>query len=148
MGSTWSDRLELRMSTNGGSAAVGADTNSVGDFSDLLLTVNPTLTVGGYPEVWSRYGVTLGDIGAQSGRLAIRYHVTNAGPIGINSNYIGIDTFAYSMDVPWVSVDQITGTTPGETSSSVEVVFDTTGLAAGLYTSTLKIYSNDPGMLG
>ena len=36
------DRLEVRLSTN------GASTN-LGDFSTLLLTINPALTPGGYP---------------------------------------------------------------------------------------------------
>ena len=143
-GSTYPDRLEVRMSTNGSSTDVGLDADSVGDFTDLLLTVNPLLATGGYPEAWSGYAVTLGDIGVQSGRLAMRYFVTDAGPSGTNSDYIGIDSFGYSLDVPWVSVDQITGTIPSETASTVQVVFDSTGLAVGVYTSTLRIYSNNP----
>ena len=35
------DRLEVRLSTNGSSTNVGATDASVGDFSTLLLTVNP-----------------------------------------------------------------------------------------------------------
>jgi len=143
-GSVYPDRLEVRMSTNGSSTDVGADANSVGDFTDLLLTINPSLATGGYPQVWSGYAVTLGDIGAQSGRLAMRYFVTDAGPSGTNSDFIGIDSLGYSLDVPWLSVDPITGTTSSETASTVQVVFDSTGLAAGVYTSTLGIYSNDP----
>ncbi|RYY46008.1 MAG: hypothetical protein EOO06_15400 [Chitinophagaceae bacterium] len=38
------DRLELRMSTNGASVNVGASNTSVGDFTTLLVSVNPTLS--------------------------------------------------------------------------------------------------------
>jgi hypothetical protein len=41
-GSTWADRLEVRMSVNGGSTDVGSTATSVGDFTTLLLSVNPT----------------------------------------------------------------------------------------------------------
>ena len=39
----FADRLELRLSTNGASTNVGTTTTSVGDFTTLLLTVNPLL---------------------------------------------------------------------------------------------------------
>ena len=36
------DRLEVRMSTNGASTNVGAGATAVGDFTTLLLSINPT----------------------------------------------------------------------------------------------------------
>jgi hypothetical protein len=91
------DRLEVRLSTSGSSTNVGASSTSVGDFTTLLVSVNPNLTVGGYPEVWTQFTVTLSGLGGPTtGRLAFRYFVTQGGPTGDNSNYIGIDTFQYT----------------------------------------------------
>lgn len=87
------DRLEVRLSTNGASTDVGADATSVGDFSTLLLSINPALSANTYPVVWTRYDITISGLaGDLLGRLAFRYFVTNSGPSGSNGNYIGIDT--------------------------------------------------------
>jgi hypothetical protein len=43
------DRLQVRLSTNGASINVGGNQNSVGDFTTLLLDINPTLIRGVYP---------------------------------------------------------------------------------------------------
>ena len=87
------DRLQVRMSKNGTSTNVGTTATDVGDFTTLMLDINPTYTVGGYPEVWTQQTVTITGVpSATLGRLAFRYFVENAGPTGANSNYIGIDT--------------------------------------------------------
>lgn len=154
-GSTWPDRLEMRLSTNGASTNVGTLATDVGDFTTLLLSVNPTLAAGGYPEAWTQYSATLAGIpvGA-TGRVAFRYFVENGGPSGSNSNYIGIDTFEVvtaqqgicdaPSDVPWLSTAPITGTTVGGATTPVDVAFDSTGLMAGTYTANLCVESNDP----
>jgi hypothetical protein len=107
--SQFPDRLEVRLSTNGSSTNIGTGPNDVGDFTTLLLTVNPTLTLGGYPEVWTQYTITLsglppggGDCNGfgMEGRFAFRYFVTAGGPAGDNSNYIGIDTVNYIGAIP------------------------------------------------
>lgn len=96
-GTDYPDRLEVRLSTNGASTNVGAAGNNVGDFTTLLLSVNPTLVAGGYPFVWTQYTVTLSGLPAPtSGRIAFRYFVTGAGPTGTNSDYIGIDNVVYT----------------------------------------------------
>jgi len=60
--------------------------------------VNPTLAVGGYPEVWTQIQGTLSGVAVPStGCFAFRYFVTDGGPDGSNSNYIGVDTFVYAM---------------------------------------------------
>lgn len=89
--SLFPDRLEVRLSTNGGSSNVGATDTSVGDFTTLLLTVNPTLDIGGYPEEWTLFTVNLNGVlgGPTNARLAFRYFVPNTDE---NGNYIGIDT--------------------------------------------------------
>lgn len=86
------DRLEVRLSENGSSADVGLTAESVGDFSTLLLSINPDLG-GDYPYTWTQFSVTLSGLaGPISGRLAFRYFVTEAGVSGTNADYIGIDT--------------------------------------------------------
>jgi len=101
-GSTYADRLEVRLSTNGASTNVGSGPEGTGDFTTLLLSVNPTLEVGGYPDTgWTQYTVSLSGItGTASGRVAFRYYVTDGGSNGTNSFYIGIDEFSYETVLP------------------------------------------------
>jgi len=88
----WPDRLQVRLSRNGASTNVGSTATSVGDFTELLLDINPFYSVVGYPGEWSRLGVTLSGFGPPTtGRFAFRYFVEDGGPNGRNSNYIGID---------------------------------------------------------
>ena len=77
------DRLEVRLSTNGGST-------SVGDFTTLLLTINPALSTSGYPSIWTQYTVSLSGLGGPTdGRFAFHYSVPDT---LTNAEYIGIDT--------------------------------------------------------
>jgi uncharacterized repeat protein (TIGR01451 family) len=46
-------------------------------------------------------------------------------------------------DIPWLSVAPDTGVTPPGGSAFVEVTFDSTGMSAGTYNSTLCVFSND-----
>lgn len=90
--SEWPDRLEVRFSNVGGTD-VGNTAQSIGTFSTLLVSINPTLAVGGYPEDWTRYSTSLSELtGPTTGAFAFRYTVSEGGIAGINSNYIGIDT--------------------------------------------------------
>ncbi|HEY1015364.1 MAG TPA: choice-of-anchor J domain-containing protein [Herpetosiphonaceae bacterium] len=85
-GDEFPDRLEIRLST------AGTSTNTA-DFTTVLLTINPDLTTGVYPKVWTQFTATVSGLSAPTtGRFAFRYFVTAAGPTGENSNYIGIDT--------------------------------------------------------
>lgn len=107
-GSTFPDRLELRMSVNGSSTNVGTLPTDVGDFTTLLLSVNPNLTVGGYPGVWTEFVAVVSGVPTPTdGRIAFRYFVTNGGPSGANSDYIGIDTFTFTdviVQVPDIDI--------------------------------------------
>src|SRR5262249_8573473 len=96
-GQTFPDRLQVRMSTNGASTNVGTTAFDVGDFTNLLLDINPTYTIVGYPEEWTQFTVTISGVptGA-TGRLAFRYFVENGGPEGTRSNYVGIDRAVYT----------------------------------------------------
>jgi hypothetical protein len=92
----YADNLEVRLSVNGSSADVGPDENSVGDFQTLLTAVNPGFELGIYPVAWTKYTLEISGLPSPAtGRVAFRYYVANAGPVGVNSEYIGIDTFQY-----------------------------------------------------
>jgi uncharacterized membrane protein len=103
--SIYEDRLQVRLSTNGGSTDVGATATSVGDFTELLLDINPTYAPGGYPQVWTENTLTISGLsGPTNGRLAFRYFVESGGPSGTYSDYIGIDTVSYTSSVAPPSV--------------------------------------------
>ncbi len=91
------NRLEVRMSLAGSSIDVGSSATSVGVFTTTLLTLNPDLTTGVYPNAWTAYTITLHGIGlTESGRIAWRYFVTDGGPQGSNSSYIGVDSVSFT----------------------------------------------------
>lgn len=93
----FADRLQVRMSTAGASTNVGTAATDVGDFTTLLLDINPNLTLAGYPNTWTQFNVTVSGLGGPtSGRMAFRYFVPQGGPTGANSDYIGIDTVSYT----------------------------------------------------
>jgi hypothetical protein len=117
--SPFPDRLEVRLSSNG-SCSPGSTATGVGDFTTLLTSVNPTLAVNGYPQVWTQITTPLtGVVGDATGCLAFRYFVTSGGPTGGNSNYIGIDTVSFT-DLPLDSAPVVTiGSGPtGKTANS------------------------------
>jgi len=97
-GSGFPDRMVLTYSTNGASTNP-ADFANIGNVTfHNLVDINPTLTVGGYPEVWTQFvsPPLTGLAGPTQGRIAFWYFVqTSAGPLGVNSNYIGVDDVEY-----------------------------------------------------
>lgn len=95
------DRLELRLSLNGTSTNVGATSSDVGDFTILLLEVNPTQTASLYPTAWTQFNATIlgAPVGGTVGRIAFRYNVTNSGVNGVNGDYIGVDTLTSNLTV-------------------------------------------------
>ncbi len=112
------DRLEVRLSTNGTSTNVGTTADDFGDFSIELLSINPTLVAGVYPQVWTQYIITISGLPAPvSGRIAFRYYVTDGGPTGTNSDYIGVDEVTY---VPYVcpTLTITPSSVPGGTASA------------------------------
>ena len=91
------DRLEVRLSTNGASTNVGSGATAIGDFTTLVLSINPNLVTNVYPQAWTQYTITMSGLPAPtSGRMAFRYYVTNGGFSGSNSDYIGIDNAVYT----------------------------------------------------
>lgn len=91
------DRLEVRLSTSGDSVDVGTTAESVGSFTTVLLTINPTLT-GQYPTTWTQYEIELDGIPEPTtGRIGFRYYVTDSGPFGDNGDLIGIDSVSITQ---------------------------------------------------
>jgi len=119
------DRLEVRLSTAGASTNVGATATSVGDFTTVLLSVNPTLTTGVYPQVWTQFTVTISGLGAATtGRVGFRYFVTNGGLNGANSDFIGIDTFDYAPVLSQAVISGVSATLTAESCTPANNVAD------------------------
>ncbi len=136
---TFPDRLQLRQSTNGASVNVGTNETTVGDFTTLLLDINPNLTGTGYPTAWTQFSVTMSGLPAAgiSGRLAFRYFVTSGGPAGANSDFIGIDNAVYT------SFTQINPTTC--TGSTANLKVDITGGSSPTYKVVIGAAPAAPG---
>lgn len=103
---SFADNLQLTMSTNGSFTANPAvDPFAVGDFTNLLVEVNPSLNLTSYPATWTRYSYTVtGLSGPTDVKFGFRYFVTDGGSAGLNSDIIGIDTF--SVDRPTASTQE------------------------------------------
>lgn len=95
--SSFPDRMQVRFSPNGASTNVGGTVNpdgsgGIGDFTNLLLDINPNYLPdgsGGYPEEWTNYNIVVSGLsGPTVGRLAFRYFIINT---EINSDAVGID---------------------------------------------------------
>lgn len=95
---SFSDRLQLRLSTSDTSTNVGGTALSVGDFGTLLLDINSTYSVSTiYPQSWTQFSATISGLPQPaSGRFAFRYFVEDGGPNGSRSNYLGIDSLEYT----------------------------------------------------
>ena len=93
---TYADHLEVRLSTNGASTNVG-NASTVGDFTEKLLEINPSIVTGVYPTTWTLYTITISGLPAPtSGRIGFRYYLPNGGVNGSTSDFIGIDAFQYT----------------------------------------------------
>jgi hypothetical protein len=82
--------LQVRYSPNSGTST-GTGANDVGDFSTLLLDINP-IPVGG----WNLYQITL----PGAGRIALRYYIAQACNFGCASAYTGIDSMSIGVAPP------------------------------------------------
>jgi hypothetical protein len=107
------DRLQVRMSTNGASSNTGTTEFDVGDFTTVLLDINPTYDLDVYPRIWTQFTITISGLsGPTSGRLAFRYFVEDGGPDGANSDLIWIDDVSYTSAAPACYANCDTSTTP------------------------------------
>lgn len=102
---SYPDNLELRMSTNGAFTAdpTGGPAD-LGDYTNLLVEINPNLDTSSYPVTWTLFSYTVSGLtGPTDVKFAFRYYVTDGGPNGSNSDIIGLDTF--SVDRPSASTN-------------------------------------------
>ena len=132
-GNPFPDRMQVRLSTNGTSTNIGTTATDVGDFSTLLLDINPNLT-NQYPETWTQFTITISGLaGPTSGRIAFRYFVTDGGPSGNNSNFIGVDTFTYTPAGPVANTQHVLDYN-GDGKTDYTVVRNTGGGPSGQVT--------------
>lgn len=106
---SYADNLQLRMSTNG---AFTADPTTgpadTGDYSEVLVEINPNFNLTSYPATWTQYSYTVTGLDVPTDcKFAFRYYVINGGLNGSNSDIIGIDTF--SVDRPLATNDFFKG---------------------------------------
>jgi hypothetical protein len=102
------NRLECRLSKMGASNNVGTSDTTVGDFTTLLVSVNPLLLTGYsyYAPFMTKYNsVVSGLSGPTSCKIAFRYWVTDGGNFGSNSTYIGLDDVQIFRGSPSANVD-------------------------------------------
>lgn len=92
----FADNLQLRMSTNGAFTALPTGGSAgLGDFTQLLVDVNPELDLESYPTAWGQFTYTVAGLsGPTDCMFAFRYFVTSGGPAGANSDIIGMDSFS------------------------------------------------------
>jgi uncharacterized repeat protein (TIGR01451 family) len=95
LANTFPDRMFVVHSPTGGTTTGDCFTD-FGDFTNSLVEINPNLDTGGYPDDWTQFTANVNG----SGRVAFVYFVANGGPVGANSNFIGIDSVDWVAGVP------------------------------------------------
>lgn len=90
------DRMQVLYTLGNGS--IGTSTSSIGNYT-VIGDINFGYT-NAFPTAWTVYSYTLTSVPTQTnGRFAFRYYVSNAGPNGANSNYIGLDNVTYTVPI-------------------------------------------------
>jgi len=89
----YTNRMQVLMDTLA-STYIGHDLTSVGDYTSLLLDINPTQAPGGYPTAWKKYEYTFsGFTGSKKIRIGFRHYVIHP----TNARGIGIDLFKFGV---------------------------------------------------
>ncbi|MPS73456.1 MAG: T9SS type A sorting domain-containing protein [Chryseobacterium sp.] len=93
-GFVYNSRMEMRMSS-GTMIVPSTGHNDIGSFSMLMGVINDGLD-DSYPHDWMKFEYTVSGLGSTpvAANFAFRYNVSDAGPSGNNSDYIGIDSFS------------------------------------------------------
>jgi hypothetical protein len=101
------DRLEVRLNPSA-TTNVGVDDTTVGDFTVLLLTVNPALD-SSYPTDWFQYTINVSGLGVPTNAtIGFRYFVPDT---NTNGEYIGIDTLQIDgVEIPEPATFSLIGT--------------------------------------
>ena len=123
------DRLEVRACIDttpdscGAAGSTGATSTDVGQFTNLIVSVNPTLITGVYPTTYTQITATVSGLASPgNGRIAFRYFVTNGGPTGANSDIISIDDVSIvaaplSADLAITKTDGVASVNAGGTAT-------------------------------
>jgi hypothetical protein len=85
------DRLQVRYSPGGGTST-GSGASDTGDFSQVLLDINPVPRSAG----WAEYTAPA----PGPGRIAFRYYLTNVGPTYNTGGFFGIDSLTVGTPPP------------------------------------------------
>jgi hypothetical protein len=94
LGTEFPDRVYLRRSDLGANSTAPTGVASLGSYTTECLVINPNLVPNIYPKVWTKFTyVVSGLSGPTSCRFALHHSVTNGGPDGNNSLYVGFDKF-------------------------------------------------------
>lgn len=107
------DRMQVRANIIDGAANVGKTSSDIGNFSKILLDINPAYIfndpsapsnggIPGYPRAWRKYTITVTGLAApvSNARFAFRYLANDAGLQGGSggANYptvVGVDSLAF-----------------------------------------------------
>ena len=98
------DRLQVLANTTDGSYDVGTTITSVGNFTKLLLDINPGYlknAAGGYPETWTQMSITIAGLTGtvSNARIAFRYLGVQAGVDGPNyASIAAIDHIVFTSN--------------------------------------------------
>jgi len=137
------DRLRLVYNTTGSTLPA--------DFTNVLVTVNPTISPTGYPATWTQYtGTISGLTGTFTGRYAFHYNPTGGGPAGANSDYIGVDEVVFTPAGGGTPAANATlGQGCIQSYNSFYELFTTAGTAStGLSGNTLQLIPAGTGYQG
>jgi hypothetical protein len=91
----YANALQARLSTSGASTNIGAAYGAVGDFSSLLVDINPGFSQNGMPDVWTQYNFVYNGAAA-TGRVGFRFYTPN---VTLYGSYIGVDAFETTATV-------------------------------------------------
>lgn len=100
-GTDVAERLQVRLTPTKNSVEVGNTATTVGDYTNLLLDINPNYDINGtnaFPRDWRKYTITISGLPPtiQERRFAFRYFVEDGGPDGSRSFCVGIDNITFN----------------------------------------------------
>lgn len=136
-GAPAADRLQVRLCVGDATACqnVGTTETETGNFGALLIDVNPTAAVGGFPETWALQERILTGLppGVNQGRIAFRHMAAGSGPgpTATGGDYVGIDSVSLEAGVPALAIAKTVSTAsplPG-VAFAFNVVVSNTGSA-------------------
>ncbi len=139
-GYQYRDNMECRLSMMDTSSNVGVNDTSKGDFSTLIVAVNPNYDSISYPSVlgagsihtWKLFkGAITGLSGPTKCRIGFRYYVPNGGYAGLFSSTIGLDELTVTRYLP-AGIDENNlsikmNLSPNPANESINLNIDTKG---------------------